>query len=562
MKRTILLAPLLAASCASLETMKADQKNMTSVAQEKMSATMANTANRTAHFSDTAFIASPKDAIRYVDPLPAIFGKTISVTDDGKPKSLPEIAERINQQFAVPVRLMLDAPMTQTANSVQTTNTATVGGLPPAPPGIPPNSLPSPISGTNTMLSSVSAAIPEIAPISINYDGSLSGLLDRITTKNNLSWRYKNGAIEIYRYITKTFKVHSIPGLTGLAASIERGGGSGTANGGSSQTGGMSVGGMTTVTGSTGGNSIAQSSTVDIKELSHWKDLSDSIKIMLGPKGSVVVSQSMGIVTVTDTPDRVARIEQHIEETNRIATQQVVIHYQVLAVDKTDFTRFGVNLSAAFNALNKNYGFALSSMALPQAAAGSAILSAFIPNTATGTMGQFSGSQLLIDALETQGHVSQVTSGTINTLNNKPAPIQNVDEKSYIASVQALQTANVGSSTGVQQSKVVTGFSMNLLPHILEDDRVLMQWSMNLSTLVALVEKEVGTTTVQSPEIRTRELMDQVSMRAGETLILSGFETTNASLSKTGSLIQGGGESVTEDKAILVILITPVLTAG
>lgn len=559
MKKILLLTLVSITGCESLELMNNRRTQINTETQNKMSQAIAIPSNnRMAHFSDSAYIANPRDAIRYVEPLPTVFSQQITI-NESTPLTLHEIAERITRTTGLPVRLLSETT-TQTQLPATTT-----GGLPPPPPGIPTN-LTLPVSGlpgstSTTIMSGYSS-------MHLSYsNGPLSGLLDLIASKNNVSWRYQNGAVEIYRFMTKTFKVHSLPGSSELSASVERGGSSSTSGsgggGGSPQSGGMGGGSTATITtGSTGGNTTTQMASIDAPELSQWKDLENSIKTMLGPDGHVVVSQSTGSVTITDTPERVGQIEKFVDNTNKIMTQQVTFHYRVLSVDKNDASRMGFDLTAAFNALNQNYGLSLSSMALPQSAAGSALLSALIPNTATGRMGQFSGSKLLIDALETQGHVSTVTSGTVTTLNNKPAPVQVVNEKSYIATVQALQTANVGSSTGVQQGKVVTGFSMNMIPHILDDDRVLLHCSINISSLTNLVERVVGNTTVQSPEIDTRSFMPEISMRAGETLILSGFERAGGTLNKTGSLFQGGGEAATENNATIVILITPILTAG
>ncbi|WP_434152239.1 PilN family type IVB pilus formation outer membrane protein (plasmid) [Methylocaldum gracile subsp. desertum] len=506
------------------------------------------------HFSEGAFIANAGAALRYVEPLPTVFNQTITI-NESSPLTLSEVAERITRTTAVPVRMLPEVTISTPLVSESVPSSA---GLPPPPAGIPNLSLPSPTSSSSAGSSYV---LPGLSPMRLSYSGGLSGLLDLIASKNNVSWRYQNGAVEIYKYVTKTLKVHALPGSSELSASVERGG-TGTTTGSSGQPAGLGTAMTTTATGSTDGNTTTQTTTINATALSAWKDLENSIKTMLGPDGKVVISQATGTVTITDTPQTVGQIENFIDETNRIMTKQVVVHYRVLTVDHNDSARLGINWTAVFNAMNKNYGVQLSSMALPQAAVGSAILQALIPNTATGEMAQFAGSQILIDALETQGRVSRVTSGALTTLNNQPAPVQVVNEKAYLASVQSLQTANVGSSTALTPGKVVTGFSMNLMPHILDDDRVLMQYSINLSTLRGIFSVTSDSSTIQTPEVDTRTFMQKVSMRAGETLVLSGFERTGLTLDKTGSFAKGGGQETSEDKATVVILITPILTDG
>ena len=549
MKKIILISMFVAlcGGCESLDSMNTRRAAMTTEAQTMTDqASAIPETNRIVHFSDSAFIANSNTGIKYVEPLPAVFNQKITINDSAA-LTLPEVAERITQTTAVPVRLLAEL-------QTSTSTTATAAGLPPTPNGIPNLSLP-----TSGLISAPSNAGFGYSAMRLSYSGSMSGLLDLIASKNNVSWRYQNGAVEIYKYLTKTFKVHALPGTSELSATVERAGTGSSGNGGG---GGGGAGATATTTGSTGGNTNTQTTTIDAPELSVWKDLEASIKTMLSANGKVVVSQSSGTVTVTDTPQTVGQIERFIDDTNTIMTKQVVIHYRVLTVDNNDATRMGVNWTAVFNAMNKNYGISLASMALPHAAAGSALLSALIPPTATGGMGQLAGSSILIDALETQGRVSRVTSGALTTLNNQPAPVQVVNETSYLASVSAQQTANVGSLSALIPGKVVTGFSMTLMPHILDDDRVLMQYNINISSLRALIERTSGDSTIQTPEVDTRSFMQKTSMRAGETLILSGFERSGLTSDKTGGIMQGGGQAATEDKAVVVILITPILTDG
>jgi type IVB pilus formation R64 PilN family outer membrane protein len=545
--------------CESIQNMNSRSSSIEGETTDRMNqvSTVPDT-NRTVHFSEGAFLANSAAALKYVEPLPVVFSKTITM-NESSPLTLAEIAERITRTTAVPVRLLSETSQSTGQSTGGAANTTSAPGMPPVPPGIPNLSLPSTFPGAGSSM----PALSSLSTTRLSYtNGSLSGLLDLVATKNNLSWRYQNGAVEIYKYQTKTFKVHAIPGASDLEASVMRGGnGASTgANSGGGQMAGM--GSATTTTGSTGGNTTTQNTTMSATELSAWKDLENSIKSMLSSEGKVVISQTAGTVTVTDTPQIMAQVERFVDDTNRIMTKQVVVHYRVLSVDQNNTATLGLNWQAVFNAMNKNYGVSLASMALPQAAAGSAILSALIPSTATGGMGQLSGSEVLIQALETQGRVSRVTSGALTTLNNRPAPVQVVNEKGYLASVQALQTANVGSSTALTPGKVVTGFSMNLMPHILDDDRVLMQYNMNISSLRGIFTATSGDSTIQTPEVDTRTFMQQVSMRAGETLIISGFERAGITLDRTGSLVKGGGESDSEDKAVVVILITPILTDG
>ena len=109
---------------------------------------------------------------------------------------------------------------------------------------------------------------------------------------------------------------------------------------------------------------------------------------------------------------------------------------------------------------------------------------------------------------------------------------------------------------------VSAGFNMSILPHVLANGTVLLQFSTDISALNNIREVQSGTSKIETPEIDTRNFLQRVAMKSNETLIISGFEQTDDNLDRRGpgsarNVALGGGVKAASAKESIVILITP-----
>ena len=187
-------------------------------------------------------------------------------------------------------------------------------------------------------------------------------------------------------------------------------------------------------------------------------------------------------------------------------------------------------------------------------------------------MGILSGditADAAVRALATQGSTSLVTSGTVTTMNNKPAPIQVVNKQNYISEITKTNSGSTGDNydISVETDEIQTGFVLDVLPRIMDHGRLLMLFSLSLSDLISLdtvvVDEKAGSY-LQNPNITTRGFSQEISLKSGETLALSGFERVDTNMNKEGlgavnNNILGGYQEVSKKRTILVILLTPVV---
>lgn len=460
--------------------------------------------------------------------LPVEFSKTYSI--DREFTAIAEVAERITFLSGIPVSISPD--VLSMASQYQAGQTST-----PTPPPVQGGPLPNATSAMPT------------GSVQLSYTGSLTGFMDLACARFGVSWEYRDGQVVIFRTITKTFVVYALPGDTTLDAKISN---QSTGSSGSSS----GSGGSTSTTAS---SNSTHSTGVSISGLSVWSALDQSIKGMLTSQGKVSVTPATGTLTVTDVPYVVARVGQFIDEQNKSLGRQVMINVRVLSVSLTDSDDYGINWNLVYNSVSNSLGASLASNFTPNVAASILRLSV-LPST-KGTLG---GSEAIISAISQQGNVSLVTSASVTTLNNQAVPVQVGRQTAYLASSSTTTTANVGSTTSITPGVVTTGFSMNLLPHVLEEGRLLLQYAIDISSLERLVTVSSGGSSIQTPEVQTRNFLQRVAVRSGETLVLSGFEQTENSASSQGvgsaqNTWLGGGVKGNKKRDVIVVLITPMV---
>jgi type IVB pilus formation R64 PilN family outer membrane protein len=159
----------------------------------------------------------------------------------------------------------------------------------------------------------------------------------------------------------------------------------------------------------------------------------------------------------------------------------------------------------------------------------------------------------------------------VATLNHQPVPVQVARQTSYLKSSQTTISANVGSTTSLTPGIVTSGFTMMVLPNVMDNGTVMLQFSTDISTLrrINIVSSTSGPngSQIQTPEIDTRNFLQRVAMKSGQTLVVSGFEQMDDGLDKQGvgtpsNFLLGGGVATHANKDIIVILVTPIAMPG
>ena len=392
-----------------------------------------------------------------------------------------------------------------------------------------------------TATTRTSLAITPAAALSINYSGNLTGLANYVASAYGISWQMDGQRIRFFRNESRTFRVVALPGDTHLSAQV----GSSSTSGG----GGGSAGGSSAVQAQSGNRSTGAA----FSGLSVWKGLESTVKQMLSASGTVIASPSTGTMTVTDTPDVVASVSSFMREQNESLSRLVSVNVRVLSVQLKDGASRGINWDAVYDKINSSTALSLRTN-FP--GAGTLILT----NRGDGPL---NGTKAMIDALATQGRVSEVTSTQLVTMNNQPVPINVGMSRAYVASASITQAANVGSTSSITPGSIQTGFAMSLVPHIIDQQNVIMQYSMDISSLVDLESFASGGVTVQLPNVASNNFIQRVKLRSGETLVVAGFDQKDQSTSGQGlgnaQNAMAGSQSTKNNQTLMVVLIQPTI---
>lgn len=467
------------------------------------------------------------------------------------PASLQEIGQAISESCNVLVRVTPDAAsavdrMANRKRDIEGSESTSMQG---------DGSIPSPLMAMQN-LPMVGGSRERGDLVSIAWSGPVEGLLDAVTSRLGLSWRHRDGVVSIFHLDTRIYRVQAIPSTSRMESTVHSGArssagvSSGTSGGSRESSGGIS-----------GSSGSSQLTSVEVST-DFMDDLQETVSQMLTPDtGRMALSRASGTLSVTDTPETLDRVGLYVDQLNEFTTKQVLLNVKVLNVTLNSNDEMGINWNAIYTSLADQYGLRLSNAINASSEAVSGSVSILEGNS------RFSGSELIVSALAQVGKVSVVTQPSVTTLNLEPVPVQVARQVSYLERVELGQTAQVGSTTSLTPGSVTTGFNMMLLPHILDDSStVLLQYSMNLSTLDNLRTVSSGGSTIEIPEIDNRIFNQKVRLRSNETLIISGFEqlandTRRSGVGSARFWPLGGGARGSTRRDVIVVLITPVVIA-
>ncbi|WP_164932028.1 secretin N-terminal domain-containing protein [Janthinobacterium sp. 17J80-10] len=406
------------------------------------------------------------------------------------------------------------------------------------------------------------------APIAVDWNGDLKGLLDYLATTARMYWKYEDGRIYFFKSETRSFHVFLPAGKRAVKSSISLTG-TGSGNSGGSNGGGSGGNG-----GSNGGGGGTVGGTVDVAssmEIDAYDAIVKSVQaIVSSAEGvqptsgggaanggsvagsrNVVANPSLGLITVTGTPEILDRVASHVRSVNERFAQNVMIGVKVYNLTVNKGVNAGVSLQAAYRSLTDRLGVTLAG------APNMAPLNSAIPGTLVidAVSGNWTGSQLLLQAMEQIGNVQYVTSGQVIAANGQPSPLQVATEFSYV-SERTPATITLGSVIPGKVTSTIrsVGFTANFLPLILGDNRIMLQYQINLSSLLSLDTFGVGDNAIQIPKVATQSLQQQAFLKDGQSIVLLGFEQERAQLDKATGLT-GISKNAGSDRNLMVIVM-------
>ena len=365
--------------------------------------------------------------------------------------------------------------------------------------------------------------------ITFDIDGTVEDLLNLVSSRFNIAWRVDEGVIILHRYVTRSYALNIIDER--LQTSTE--------SGETSQEAG-------------GSESVNSEIAKNV-----YSDVMDLMAGLMSDSGVITRSPSTSSFTVTDTKDVVDAITREVERVNEDLTRQVALNVRIYSISDVDNEEFEFSLNLLYTGMETSGEIQKISDPIGDIAG--------INFNGAYLMGDWAGSNINYDNVALKENVAIVTRSTNITTNNRTVPLETARITNYISSVTTSRSdLSGGVDTEIQQDKVVTGLNMQVTPKILADDRILVHYSINITDLVSLFERQINEASVQQPDITRRKIINQAIMRSGSTLVLTGLHVKNDEFKDSGSFwpgfkLFGGSRRDNGSREMAVIMITPVL---
>lgn len=556
MRCIILLLLLFASSCTTKQYQRSESNikntvNDTNSALSKAKNEKAKIDTSNIQISNGIYLANQSSKNTHGDPLPARFETNQGITlVSGMPMKLDNILKLISDATGIPTaKTKVENPALQNPTGVisaekisESLNKAVGDGG----------------NNNDSFFDSLVNYTVDAHLMDVNYKGALSEFLDKLSANYDIVWKYRDGKLQFSSEDVRTFNIATLPSKITANNSIG-GSGSGGGGGGSSSSGGGGGGGSGgggNSTGSGGSSTGSQSLNIDLT-LDFWQDLEKNLKIIIGNRGTFNISTSTSSVVVQTTPSNMERVADYIDELNKELIRQVTVNVVVYSVNTTDSN----NLAMSLKGILSSGGKVLGALSNDFAVANSPTLSGFINGD------QDTNNSVIMNLLASAGKVSIVTSASVTTMSGQPVPLQVGNDRTYVSEIGTTLGQTASTST-VSTSSISSGFSMNLLPRVMDNGNVLLQYGINISSLAGsnngFEAVTVSGTTIQLPNVDQRTFVQSSLLRNGSTLVLAGYEqqrdeTADQGVGRPDFKLLGGGKRSTNERNVIVICITPTV---
>ncbi len=282
-----------------------------------------------------------------------------------------------------------------------------------------------------------------------------------------------------------------------------------------------------------------------------------------GALGYYMIDKPIGLITVTAPRTFLSRVESYIESLKKVVYRQISIEAKIVEVTLEGDTRTGIDWTDLLN--------------------GKAI-SGFI-DLQHNTIGYRSGMDyeqflsfgnisfnVLLDAMEEQGHVEVLANPRVSVMNGQPSLISVGTNEKYVSEITVEIDADTGARTYSSESEsVVSGVGLAVVATVMADNEVVLHLTPITSQLDGEIKyRPIGDSggEIGLPIVNIREMSTTVRVKSGEMLVVGGL--IDSSNRYDGNNVVGLGEIPVMNKLFgsggnqyskteMVILLRPVI---
>lgn len=277
-------------------------------------------------------------------------------------------------------------------------------------------------------------------------------------------------------------------------------------------------------------------------------------------KGYYTIDKPVGLITVTAPRSLQEKVANYIDSLKVELYRQVSIEAKIVEVTLSADNRTGIDWADLLQNPNNPFNLNMDFQKLNPFGAQNKFLTANTQNF-----------NLILDAIEEQGHVEVISNPKISVMNGQPAMISVGKTLTYIDTVEAKVEDGVVSYS-VETSSVMSGLGMAVIATIIDENEVILTMTPVTSKVAEpIAYKQFGNlgSEVGLPEVDIREMTSLVRVKNGEMLIVGGLIDSVSDYNESQIPVAGdapgpigklfGASGAAKERKELVILLKPVV---
>lgn len=363
----------------------------------------------------------------------------------------------------------------------------------------------------------------------------LPRLLDVITNRLGVYWRYHDGVIEFYRVETRSFDVRALNLKASASVALGRRG--------------ANAEGAFESTGST-------------RFEAEGRDPLAAVQAKLDPfltrAGTIAANpDASNLIVVTDTRDALDRVSSFLDRENRALTRRVRLLFERVEVMVRDNTEQGLD----WNVLAGRFAMLAPSTLTGETAAAISYRAA-------------NGSTAAVRVLSQLGTVVNHSAVPLQGLNRRPMTHAVRTTFSYVDQVQSTTVASASGTTTaptVSQKEETVGSFLTIVPDAQDDGQILLSVSYDNTVAQPLRALSFGSegneVTLQQKTVDGIGTVQQLQAMPGQPVIVSGFERTQEqydrrALDRDAPVLFGGSGSASRERLFTLVILTAQIEEG
>lgn len=349
---------------------------------------------------------------------------------------------------------------------------------------------------------------------------TIEAALNRVVASHGFGWRYDRTGDRfiIHRYETATFDLPLTDSMRSTSMNLASG----------------------------------ETSASISRQQSPAQNLLETVRSLMSSEGEARLSEA-GTLLVSDVPSAVSVIREYVDNEIKKMSRQVMIEVRLFTFDQNDKNEYELNWDLVYGGTQEE--ISMSSMAGMGVTGGRNLLVSAISPTS-----RWQGTELSIDALAQSGGISVAYENNFLTLSGSVVTASEIHTTAYLKSVSSSEGGMSDRITAtLEPGEVDTGLSLYLHPLVTGDD-IVLGIGFSHKSLIGMNSEESQDSRITTPETSGRDTSQNVRLKNGGAVALSGFYVTSAEddrrgVGRPGFRFLGGGfrEELEQRRAVLVI---------